>query len=43
MGRIMRDEDAIYGLMIAFLFIWGMCGALVVLVILDWIFNLGLS
>ena len=39
----MRDEDAIYGLMIPFLFIWGMCGALLVLVILDIIFGWGLS
>ena len=29
----MRDKDAMYGLMIPFLFIWGMCGALLVLVI----------
>ncbi len=39
----MRDKDAMYGLMIPFLFIWGMCGALVVLVILDWLFGLGLA
>jgi len=39
----MRDKDAIYGLMIPFLFIWGMCGALVVLVILDFIFGWGLA
>ena len=39
----MKDKDAIYGLMIPFLFIWGMCGALLVLVILDAIFGWGLS
>ena len=39
----MRDKHAMYGLMIPFLFIWGMCGALLVLVIIDAIFGLGLA
>jgi hypothetical protein len=43
MERIMKDKDAIYGLMIPFLFIWGMCGALLILVIIDAIFGLGLA
>jgi len=39
----MKDDDAIYGLMIPFLFIWGMCGALAILVFIDWLFSLGLA
>ena len=39
----MRDKDAMYGLIIPFLFIWGVCGALLVLVIIDAIFGLGLA
>ena len=39
----MRDKDAIYGLMIPFLFIWGMCGVMIIAVILDFIFDIGLS
>ena len=39
----MRDKDAMYGLLIPWLFIWGMCGALLVLVIIDAIFGLGLA
>jgi fatty acid desaturase len=39
----MKDKDIIYGVMAPWIFIWGMCALMVVLVILDWIFNLGLS
>ena len=39
----MKDKDAIYALMIPWLFIWGMCGALTILVIIDWLFGLGLA
>ena len=39
----MRDKDTMYGLLIPWLFIWGMCGALLVLVIIDAIFGLGLA
>jgi hypothetical protein len=39
----MKDKDIIYGVMAPWIFIWGMCGLMVILVILDWIFNLGLS
>ena len=39
----MKDDDAIYGLMIPWFFIMLMCGAMVILVILDFLFNLGLS
>jgi len=39
----MKDKDIIYGIMAPWIFIWGMCALMVVLVILDWIFNLGLS
>ena len=39
----MRDKDAMYGLIIPFLFIWRVCGALLVLVIIDAIFGLGLA
>ena len=39
----MKDKDAMYGLLIPWLFIWGMCGALLVLVIIDAIFGLGLA
>jgi len=39
----MRDKDAMYGLMIPFLFIWGVCGAMLILVIIDAIFGLGLA
>jgi len=43
MGRVMRDDDGIYGLMIPWIFIMGMCSIMVILVILDFIFDLGLS
>ena len=39
----MRDKDAMYGLMIPFLFIWGVCGAMLILVTIDAIFGLGLA
>jgi hypothetical protein len=39
----MKDKDAMYGLMIPFLFIWGVCGAMLILVIIDAIFGLGLA
>ena len=39
----MRDKDAMYGLMIPFLFIWGVCGVMLIVVILDAIFDLGLA
>ena len=38
-----RDEQALYALMIPWLFIIGMCGVMVIVVALDLIFNLGLS
>jgi|TARA_R110002074_G_scaffold42886_1_gene112308 uncharacterized membrane protein YdcZ (DUF606 family) len=38
-----RDEQALYALMIPWLFITGMCGVMVIVVALDLIFNLGLS
>jgi len=43
MGGIMRDKDAINGLMIPLLFILGVLGTGVILVILDFLFNLGFS
>ena len=39
----MKDKDAMYGLLIPWLFIWGVCGAMLVLIILDAIFGWGLS
>jgi len=39
----MRKDSGFYGVMIPFLFIWGVLGALVILVTIDLIFNLGLS
>ncbi len=38
-----RDDQAMYALMIPWLFIIGMCGVMVIVVALDLIFNLGLS
>jgi len=38
-----RDDQAMYALMIPWLFIIGMCGVMVTVVALDLIFNLGLS
>jgi hypothetical protein len=39
----MRDKDAIYGLMIPWLFIIGVCGIMIVALILDFIFDIGLT
>jgi len=39
----MRDDDAIYGLLAPWIFIIGACSLLIILVIVDTIFNLGLS
>ena len=38
-----RDDQAMYALMIPWLFLIGMCGVMVIVVALDLIFNLGLS
>lgn len=38
-----RDDQAMYALMIPWLFIIGMCGVMIVAVVLDFIFGLGLS
>jgi len=38
-----RDDQAMYALMIPWLFLTGMCGVMVIVVALDLIFNLGLS
>ena len=44
MGKIMRrDDQAMYALLIPWLFIIGMCGVMIVTVVLDLIFDLGLS
>ena len=39
----MRDKDAMYGLLVPWLFIWGVCGVMLIVVILDAIFDLGLA
>ena len=39
----MREDDAIYSLMAPWIFIMGACSILVILVIIDFIFNLGLA
>jgi len=38
-----RDDQAMYALMIPWLFIIGVCGVMIFVVALDLIFNLGLS
>ena len=38
-----RDEHAMYALIIPWLFIIGVCGVMIVAVILDFIFDIGLS
>jgi len=38
-----RDEQAMYALMIPWLFIIGVCGIMIIAVALDLVFNLGLS
>jgi hypothetical protein len=38
-----RDDQAMYALMIPWLFIIGMCGVMIVAVVLDFMFDLGLS
>ncbi len=38
-----RDKHAMYALMIPWLFIIGMCGVMIIAVILDFIFDIGLS
>ena len=38
-----RDDQAMYALMAPWLFLIGMCGVMVITVILDFIFGLGLS
>ena len=38
-----RDEQAMYALMVPWLFIIGVCSVMIVTVVLDLIFNLGLS
>ena len=38
-----RDDQAMYALLIPWLFIIGMCGVMIVAVVLDLIFDLGLS
>ena len=38
-----RDEQAMYALMIPWLFIMGVCGVMVIGVILDFIFDIGLN
>ena len=38
-----RDDQAMYALLIPWLFIIGMCGVMIVTVVLDLIFDLGLS
>ena len=42
-GIMKREDEAIYGLLAPWLFIIGMCAILSVLVIIDSVFNLGLS
>ena len=42
-GIMKREDEAIYGLLAPWLFIIGMCTILSVLVIIDSVFNLGLS
>ena len=38
-----RDEQAMYALMIPWLFIIGVCGVMIIALILDFIFGLGLA
>jgi len=38
-----REDEAVLGLLAPWIFIMGMCGLMVVLVIIDSIFNLGLA
>ena len=38
-----RDEQAMYALMIPWLFIIGVCGVMIIALILDLIFDIGLT
>tara|TARA_R110000824_G_scaffold148253_1_gene317927 strand:+ start:355 stop:480 length:126 start_codon:yes stop_codon:yes gene_type:complete len=38
-----RDEQAMYALMIPWLFIVGVCGVMIIALILDFIFDIGLA
>jgi len=38
-----REDEAIYGLLAPWMFIAGVCGLLIILVVVDAVFNMGLS